>query len=185
MQLPRHDSRPEEEKSRGFAHYPLIRQLVGEANKQRRSGNVEGARQVLESLVEKYPLCHIVWMEWSRLEMDLGNVTRSREVVLRGLEVLPGNEALLEKRVKIEERLRNYRGVVDCALQFLDTNSSRCVIWSNASSSASFSSAMAAIFAAFRADTAATSCAGVCDGSIVSSMSAVRTVKSNPIIERS
>ena len=127
MQLPRHDSRPEEEKSRGFAHYPLIRQLVGEANKQRRSGNVEGARQVLESLVEKYPLCHIVWMEWSRLEMDLGNVTRSREVVLRGLEVLPGNEALLEKRVKIEERLRNYRGVVDCALQFLDTNSSRCV----------------------------------------------------------
>ena len=28
-------------------------------------------------------------------------------------------------------------------------------------------------------------CAGVCDGSIVSSMSAVRTVKSNPIIERS
>ena len=32
---------------------------------------------------------------------------------------------------------------------------------------------MAAIFAAFRADTAATSCAGVCDGSIVSSMSAV------------
>ena len=44
---------------------------------------------------------------------------------------------------------------------------------------------MAAIFAAFRADTAATSCAGVCDGSIVSSMSAVRTVKSNPIIERS
>ena len=79
------------------------------------------------ALSKEYPTCYLVWLERSRYEMDQGNIRRCRDVVLRGLAVLPSNEALLEKRVKVEERLRNVDGVIECAEAFLDMNSTRCV----------------------------------------------------------
>ena len=57
----------------------------------------------------------------------MGNIRQCREVILQGLYVLPGQETLLEKRAKAEERLRNINGVIDCAYQFLNSNNSRCV----------------------------------------------------------
>ena len=107
--------------------YTMIRQHVSGAVERRKNGDIEGARAILESLSHEYPTCHLIWIELSRLELDLGNVKNSRVVVLRGLQYVPGNEALLEKRVKIEERLRNCDGVLSCAIQFMATNGTRCV----------------------------------------------------------
>ena len=89
--------------------------------------DMQAAKASLEKLCQEYPQCHIVWMELSRLEMDQGNISKCREVVLKGLEVLPRNESLLEKRVKVEERLRNVDGVIKCVEQFLAMNNSQCV----------------------------------------------------------
>ena len=107
--------------------YAMIRQHVSEAVERRKNGDIEGARTALEYLCCEYPTCHIIWIELSRLELDLGNVQNSRTVVLQGLHYIPGNETLLEKRVKIEERLRNCDGVLECARQFMATNGTRCM----------------------------------------------------------
>ena len=108
-------------------HYGLIRQYVNEAVEKRRNGDIDEARSQLEYLSREYPTCHIVWIELSRLELEQGNMEECRKILIKGLQYLPGNDTLLEKRVKIEERLRNCEGVLECAKQFLATNSTRCV----------------------------------------------------------
>ena len=112
--------------AKGTPLFNFVKQRVDAAVELKRT-NVRSARAALEKLCQEYPQCHIVWMELSRLEMDQGNIARCREVVLRGLEVLPRNESLLEKRVKVEERLRNVEGVIQCVEQFLAMNNSQCV----------------------------------------------------------
>ena len=111
---------------KGMTQFVLIKHEV-DAAVCLKDSHIDEARYQLEYLSREYPTCHIVWIELSRLELDLGNVQSSRVVVLKGLQYLPGNDTLLEKRVKIEERLRNCEGVLECAKQFLATNSTRCV----------------------------------------------------------
>ena len=111
---------------KGMPQYNIVKQQVEEAVALKRS-NIAAAKAVLDRLCEEYPHCHIVWMELSRLEMEQGNIIQCRKIVLRGLEMLPNNETLLEKRVKVEERLRNVDGVIACAKEFLEMNSTRCV----------------------------------------------------------
>ena len=84
-------------------------------------------RRQLTNLCQQYPTCYLVWVELSRLEMEMGNIRQCRDVIIQGLSFLPGQETLLEKRAKAEERLRNVNGVIDCANQFLNSNNSRCV----------------------------------------------------------
>ncbi len=93
----------------------------------RKYTHVDEVRLQLEQLSQNYPTCHVVWIEWSRLELEQGNMKECRRVLLQGLHYIPGNETLLEKRVKIEERLRNCDGVLECARQFMATNGTRCM----------------------------------------------------------
>ena len=93
----------------------------------KKDSDIKGVRLQLEQLSHEYPACHVVWVEWSRLELEQGNMKDCRRVLLQGLQCVPGNETLLEKRVKIEERLRNCDGVLECAIQFMATNGTRCV----------------------------------------------------------
>lgn len=111
---------------KGMPQYGVIKQKVDEAITIK-SYNVDIARERLEQLSVEYPTCHLVWMELSRLEMEQGNVRQCREVILKGLTFLPHSEPLLEKRVKVEERLRNEKGVIACAQEFLNMENSRCV----------------------------------------------------------
>ena len=94
---------------------------------RKKATNMKKARADFEWLSRQYAMCDLVWLEWSRLELEQGNIVLCREVILRGLERLPNDEALLEKRVKVEERLRNVEGVVACAETFLAMSSTRCV----------------------------------------------------------
>lgn len=111
---------------KGMPQYSVIKQKVDEAIAIK-SYNVDVARERLEQLSMEYSTCHLVWMELSRLEMEQGNVRQCREVILKGLSFLPHSEPLLEKRVKVEERLRNEKGVIACAQEFLNMDNSRCV----------------------------------------------------------
>ena len=111
---------------KGTSLFNFVKQRVDAAVALKRT-DMPSAKAALEKLCQEYPQCYIVWMELSRLEMDQGNISRCREVVLKGLEMLPRNESLLEKRVKVEERLRNVDGVIQCVEQFLAMNNSQCV----------------------------------------------------------
>lgn len=111
---------------KGTPLFNFVKQRVDAAVALKRT-DMPSAKAALEKLCQEYPQCYIVWMELSRLEMDQGNISRCREVVLKGLEMLPRNESLLEKRVKVEERLRNVDGVIQCVEQFLAMNNSQCV----------------------------------------------------------
>ena len=94
---------------------------------RKKATNMKKARADFEWLSRQYAMCDLVWLEWSRLELEQGNIVLCREVILRGLERLPNDEALLEKRVKVEERLRNVEGVVACAETFLAMSTKRCI----------------------------------------------------------
>ena len=105
----------------------VVRSEVNEITTLRKAGKMKEARIALQKLCQEFSSFHVVWIEFSRLELDLGNVILAREAIFEGLRHLPGNEVLLERRLKIEERLHNAAGVLDCALQFLETNNSRYV----------------------------------------------------------
>ena len=111
--------------AKGTPFFSLVRHRLDEILALRNQGADVESQYI--ALSKEYPTCYLVWLERSRYEMDKGNIRRCRDVVLRGLAVLPGNAALLEKRVKVEERLRNVDGVIECAEAFLDMNSKRCV----------------------------------------------------------
>ena len=111
---------------KGMPQYTQVKQRVEEATRLK-SKDIQAARRLLENLIQEYPNCHLSWMELSRLEMEQGNIRKCRDVIIRGLSYLPHNEALLEKRIKVEERLRNEKGVIECATIFLEMNNSRCV----------------------------------------------------------
>lgn len=99
---------------KGDPHFNMIKLRVEEAVRMK-AVDVMKAEELLERLTHEFPTCHLVWIELSRLELDQGNLCKCREVLLKGLEYLPRDEHLLEKCIRMEERLRNVEGVVDCA----------------------------------------------------------------------
>ena len=113
--------------SKGSSRFSAIRLAISKITEKRKAGEVEQARKAIQTLCKKNPTCYMVWLEASRLEFDLGNIVHAREIIHEGLQYLPGNETLLEKRMKIEERLLHVDDLVDCVDQFFMTNHSRCV----------------------------------------------------------
>ena len=111
---------------KGMPSYNVVKQKIDMAVR-RKNVHAKKARAEMERISRQFPNCELVWIEWSRFEIEQGNIEYCRTVILRGLSHLPSNEALLEKRVKVEERLRNVDGVIECAEAFLDMNSKRCV----------------------------------------------------------
>ena len=110
---------------KGTSLFALVKSQLDDVAARRKQGAEVEAQY--EAVCREYPLCHLGWLEMSRYEMDQGCMLRCREVILHGLEYLPNNEALLEKRVKVEERLRNVEGVVACAETFLAMSTKRCI----------------------------------------------------------
>ena len=119
------DSNSTQEIVKGTPLFSLVKAQLDDIAARRKQGvDVE---KEYETICQEYPLCHLCWLEMSRYEMDRGCMVHCREVILRGLEFLPNSEALVEKRIKVEERLRNVDGVVSCAETFLAMSNTRCV----------------------------------------------------------
>ena len=114
------------ESAKCSSKFSQVRQQLDYAISLKKRGRINDALVVFERLCREYPQCNTVWIELSRFYIERGMIRKCREVILCGLEMIPGNEALLGKRIKVEERLRNVNGMIECANKFLTMNSSRC-----------------------------------------------------------
>jgi tetratricopeptide (TPR) repeat protein len=65
------------------------------------------AREWYGSLCEKYMHITQGWLEWSKLEEDIGNIRRSLKILSFGLYCNPFNENLVAKAIKLFERTRS------------------------------------------------------------------------------
>lgn len=79
----------------------------------------------LQKLTEIYPTCGIPWLELSSVQHMQGNLDGALETLTRGLAYLPTNETLLEKRIKLAERIRKPMIIIESTLQLLSLNTSR------------------------------------------------------------
>ena len=101
---------------KGSPEYAKVRAALDEIQ---RISDESSARRAYRALSREYPNCNLTWSEWSRFESDHGCIRAASAVILQGLEKMPGNEALLEKRLKLAERLRDCEGILVCAREFL------------------------------------------------------------------
>lgn len=90
-----------------------------QANDFKKRGQLEEALRVYQELCHEYPTNYLAWQDWSRCYFDQGLISKSREVLLQGLQCIPDSEALLSRLVKAEERLRNVQGVIAGADRFM------------------------------------------------------------------
>ena len=90
-----------------------------QANELKKRGQLDEALRLYEKLCEEHPTNHVAWLDWSRCYFDQGLISKSREVLLQGLQHIPDSEALLSRLVKAEERLRNVEGVIAGADRFM------------------------------------------------------------------
>ena len=82
-----------------------IKDRIEEAIDAKRSCHFRLARTLFLSLVVDAPLEVQVWCEFIRMEMESGDYLNARTVLKSALQVLPDDETLLQKSLRIEERL--------------------------------------------------------------------------------
>lgn len=92
-----------------------IHQHIDEAIVAKRECRFAEARAIFVQLVFLFPTNLQVWMEFARLEMECGEYTSARNVLAAATTQIPDNEGLLQKSLKVEERL----GDVDALLNTL------------------------------------------------------------------
>lgn len=110
---------------KGSYQYSQIKTEVETANTFLEKGFYEEACRRLRKLTESHPLCYVSWLEYSRMEHIRGNAKTACDALERGLQYLPTNESLLEKKMRLDERLRSVSGVTRCCLQLISTNTPR------------------------------------------------------------
>lgn len=92
-----------------------IHQRIDEAIVAKRDCRFAEARAIFVQLVFLFPTNLQVWMEFARLEMECGEYASARNVLAAATTQVPDNEGLLQKSLKVEERL----GDVDALLNTL------------------------------------------------------------------
>jgi len=68
------------------------------------------ARQWYANVLQLQPTASQGWLEYAKLEEECGKLIRCRELLMQGLFNCPGNESLLVKALKHEERMGNLKG---------------------------------------------------------------------------
>ncbi|KAK8800002.1 hypothetical protein WA588_002821 [Blastocystis sp. NMH] len=101
---------------KGSPEYANVRIALDEIQ---RISDESSARRAYRALSRECPNCSLTWSEWSRFESDHGCIRAASAVILQGLENMPGNEVLLEKRLKLAERLGDCNGILFSAREFL------------------------------------------------------------------
>ena len=82
-----------------------LKDRIERAIHAKRSCHLRQARTLFLSLVVDAPLEIQVWCEFIRMEMESGDYMNARTVLKSALQVLPDDEILLQKSLRIEERL--------------------------------------------------------------------------------
>ena len=112
---------------KGSYQYSQIKTEVETANAFFDKGFYDEACRRLRKLTESHPLCYVSWLEYSRMEHIRGNAAIACDALERGLQYLPTNESLLEKKMRLDERLRSVSGVTRCCMQLIVTNTPRSI----------------------------------------------------------
>lgn len=129
----------EEAKKAQLANAPLledpgdpvaIKRLIDRGIQEKKSCRITRARTIFVELVVKYARNVQVWLEFCRLEMECGEYTNARVVLETASTQHPNNELLLQKRLRVEERLRSVENVIIIIneLQFMDTQKSMKIL---------------------------------------------------------
>lgn len=103
-----------------------IHQRIDEAIVAKRDCRFAEARAIFVQLVFLFPTNLQVWMEFARLEMECGEYASARDVLDAATTQVPNNESLLQKSLKVEERLGDVDALLGTLreLRSLDTQKS-------------------------------------------------------------
>lgn len=107
-----------------------IKRLIDRGIQEKKSCRITRARTIFVELVVRYARNVQVWLEFCRLEMECGEYSNARVVLETASTQHPNNELLLQKRLRVEERLRSVENVIIIIneLQFMDTQKSMKIL---------------------------------------------------------
>ena len=104
----------------------LIKRRIEVGIQEKKICHITKSRTIFVELVLEYGSNIQVWLEFCRLEMECGEYKNSRIVLMTACTQHPHNELLLQKRLRVEERLRSVNEVIELLneLRYLDTQKS-------------------------------------------------------------
>lgn len=111
--------------ARGSSQFRKLKRQLDTLMATRSSLSPTGFLLRLTNLTELYPTCGIPWLELSSAQHSEGDLEGAVDTLTTALSYLPTNETLLEKRIKLAERLRNSMIVIESTLQLLSLNTTR------------------------------------------------------------
>ena len=89
-----------------------IKRRIDQGIQEKKFCHITKARTIFVELVVEYSMNVQVWLEFCRLEMECGEYKNARVVLEAACEQHPHNELLLQKRLRVEERLRCVNNVI-------------------------------------------------------------------------
>ena len=104
----------------------LIKRRIEIGIQEKKTSHITKSRSVFVELVLEYGSNIQVWLEFCRLEMECGEYKNARVVLMTASSQHPHNELLLQKRLRVEERLRSVNEVIEILneLRYVDTQKS-------------------------------------------------------------
>ena len=104
----------------------IIRRRIDASIQEKKVCHIDAARSIFVELAVEYGSSIQVWMEFCRLEMECGEYGNARVVLETASSLHPHSELLLQKRLRVEERLRSVENVADLVseLRAMDTQKS-------------------------------------------------------------
>lgn len=107
-----------------------IRKRIDDGIEKKKNCQFLKARTVFIELVLEYPHCLQIWLEFTRLEMECGEYNNAAMVLDAALLQHNHNELLLQKKIRVEERLNHIKPIINIIkeLKTVDTQKSLKII---------------------------------------------------------
>ena len=94
---------------------PGVKETLESVVQMKKVGRVEDARRQMEQLLKESPTSIPVYVELIRLMMDSGDFQAAREYLKKALVLRGDDEQLLERSLRVEERMGNLSGILQVA----------------------------------------------------------------------
>ena len=92
-----------------------VKEMLESIVQMKKVGRVEDARRQMELLLKESPTSIPVYVELVRLMMDSGDFQAAREYLKKALALRGDDEQLLERSLRVEERMGNLQGILQVA----------------------------------------------------------------------
>ena len=94
---------------------PGVKETLESVVQMKKVGRVEDARRQMEQLLKESPTSIPIYVELIRLMMDSGDFQAAREYLKKALVLRGDDEQLLERSLRVEERMGNLSGIPQVA----------------------------------------------------------------------